>query len=205
MGGVRSTARRERERERHRTEILEAARKIMDRRGLTGLTIEEVARETEFAVGSIYRHFRSKEELIDLLVVHVFEPLCEEVEAVAASDEPFEAQLVAALTGTMAHLREDLPLLQAFQASGGGMPAPVSEVSQRMQLARERILAAFEAIVARGQAEGVLPPGDPRPMTIGLLGVLSGVHRWCAWGFGPEAVEPAELCRRVFLDGFRVR
>jgi AcrR family transcriptional regulator len=205
VGSDRRPTRRERERERHRLEILDAARKIMDARGLPGLTIEDVARETEFAVGSIYRHFRSKEELVDLLVVHVFEPLCEELEEIAGGDDPFEEKLDAAIGATLVHLRDDLPLLQAFHASGGGLPAPVSVVSERMQQARERVLAAVETIVVGGQREKVLLPGDPRRMTIVVMALLSGVHRWWTWGFGASTVEPAALVRTAFLDGFRRR
>jgi AcrR family transcriptional regulator len=203
MAGSERPSRRERERERHRVEILEAARKVMDARGLSGLTIEEVAREAEFAVGSIYRHFRSKEELVELLAVHVAEPLIEELDAVA--DGSFEVRLDAALATVLAHLREDLPLLQAFHASAGGMPLPGSAAGERMRTMRERLFAAMEAIVVRGQAEGVLPAGDPRPMTLALVSLLFGVHRWSAMGLGRADLDLADLVRRAFLEGFRVR
>jgi AcrR family transcriptional regulator len=82
--------RRERERDRHREEILDAALRVLSARGIDGLTIEGVAREAEFAVGSIYRHFSSKEEMVESLFVHLTQPLFSEVEALAAASDPFE-------------------------------------------------------------------------------------------------------------------
>jgi TetR/AcrR family transcriptional regulator len=67
-------SRRERERLRHRDEILQAARLIVAKKGIDGLTIEEIARKAEFAVGSIYRYFASKEDLLDVLLVELARP-----------------------------------------------------------------------------------------------------------------------------------
>ena len=78
-------SRRERERDRHREEILDAALRVLSSRGMDGLTIEAVAREAEFAVGSIYRHFASKEEMVESLFVHLTQPLFAEIEALATA------------------------------------------------------------------------------------------------------------------------
>ncbi|MCB9683995.1 MAG: TetR/AcrR family transcriptional regulator [Alphaproteobacteria bacterium] len=197
--------RRERAREQHRREILEAARRVVEARGLSGLTIEEVAKEAEFAVGSIYRHFRSKEELMELLVVHLAEPLADELTELVAAGGRFEDLLPAVAETTFGHLREDLPLLQAFHASAGSLPLPSTSVGARMADARERFVVAMEAVIALGQAQGVLPPGEPRPMTLALVGLISGLNRWATYGFPPGDVEPAALVVRTFLDGWRLR
>jgi AcrR family transcriptional regulator len=47
-------SRRERERLARRREILEAARKVFAARGYEGSTLDEVAREAEFAKGTLY-------------------------------------------------------------------------------------------------------------------------------------------------------
>ncbi len=57
-------SRREREREAHRREIMEAAVRIFARKGFAASTMEEIAYEAEFSKGAVYLHFGSKEELI---------------------------------------------------------------------------------------------------------------------------------------------
>ncbi len=61
--------RRERERERHRQEILEAALRVFARAGYHRATMQAIAKEAEFAVGTIYRFFPSKKALYEALVM----------------------------------------------------------------------------------------------------------------------------------------
>lgn len=45
-------------------ELIEAAGKILTTSGVGGLTIKNLAKEMKFTEGAVYRHFRSKEEVI---------------------------------------------------------------------------------------------------------------------------------------------
>ncbi|MEZ4242118.1 MAG: TetR/AcrR family transcriptional regulator, partial [Myxococcota bacterium] len=189
--------RRERERLRHRAEILAAARRIVEEKGLLGLTIEEVARQAQFAVGSIYRHFRGKDELVEMLMVRISEPICADAEAVAAAGGTFDEQLYHVVRSLYLHLEEDLPLLKAFHA---GTP-PGTEVGERLLKMRIRYVEAVERVIVAGQAEGVLRPGDPRPLTVALLGTVSGFVRWGALALTERPSDPAAALCAQFLDG----
>lgn len=46
------------------TKIIEAAGKIITNAGISGLTIKNLAKEMEFSEAAVYRHFKSKEEII---------------------------------------------------------------------------------------------------------------------------------------------
>jgi AcrR family transcriptional regulator len=52
-----------------RDRILAAARKAFERRGLEGLSLREVAAKVGITPMAIYRHFKSKEALVDALVL----------------------------------------------------------------------------------------------------------------------------------------
>ncbi len=71
--------RRERERERHRREILEAALRVFARAGYHRATMQAIAREAEFAVGTIYRFFPSKKALYEALVMEEAQKFHQEV------------------------------------------------------------------------------------------------------------------------------
>ena len=45
-------------------EIIEAAGRILTVSGISGLTIKNLANEMKFSESAIYRHFKSKEEII---------------------------------------------------------------------------------------------------------------------------------------------
>lgn len=51
-----------------RTEILKQAKQIMLNEGYNALTIRAVAKECNFAVGTIYNYFRTKDELLAQLI-----------------------------------------------------------------------------------------------------------------------------------------
>jgi len=58
----------------HREHILKAAMSLVEKSGMEGLTMEEVARVAGFSVGSLYNYFRSKDELaVELLVLKTAE------------------------------------------------------------------------------------------------------------------------------------
>ncbi len=55
--------RREREKQKRRQEILDAAKKVFAGRGFKGATIEEIAAEAELSTGTLYLYFKSKDEI----------------------------------------------------------------------------------------------------------------------------------------------
>ena len=55
--------RREREKQRRRSEIIDAAERVFFAKGYIQATMDEVAQEAELSKGAIYLYFRSKEEL----------------------------------------------------------------------------------------------------------------------------------------------
>ena len=61
--------RREREQLRHRRGMLEAALKLFAEKGYHSVSMNEIAQEAEFAVGTLYKFFENKEALYKALVL----------------------------------------------------------------------------------------------------------------------------------------
>jgi AcrR family transcriptional regulator len=60
--------RRQREKDRRRLEIVEAAEKVFSQKGYEATTVEDIASAAELSKGTIYLYFESKEELHDAIV-----------------------------------------------------------------------------------------------------------------------------------------
>jgi AcrR family transcriptional regulator len=60
-------------------EILAAARKLMEQRGLEAVTMEEIAGAAGVAKGTIYLYFPSKDDLIQALITQVGESLLRDI------------------------------------------------------------------------------------------------------------------------------
>ena len=58
-----------------RQEIIDAARKIISNKGFENLTVRQIAGELRVTDGALYRHFKSKKEIISLLIDSVEDTL----------------------------------------------------------------------------------------------------------------------------------
>src|SRR5256714_3971985 len=73
---------------RNRKRVLEAARRCMARKGLDA-QIEEIARAAGVGVGTVYRHFPTKEHLVEALAMARFERLAELAREALATEDPW--------------------------------------------------------------------------------------------------------------------
>lgn len=72
-------------------EIVDAARKIISSKGTKSLTTREIAKALRITDGALYRHFKSKKEIISLLIDDIEESLLSAIEtAVNKSSGPLE-------------------------------------------------------------------------------------------------------------------
>ncbi len=60
--------RREREKNKHKEEILEAALRLFSEKGFHNVSMQQIAEKSEFGVGTIYNFFESKEALFEELM-----------------------------------------------------------------------------------------------------------------------------------------
>lgn len=197
--------RRERERLRHRQEILDAARQIVADRGIEGVTVEQVAKQADFAVGSIYRHFSSKEELILAVVGDFADDMFEEMAAVAAEPGPYLERLDKFIRLSLQHQSECQPLFEALMTLPGQLPAPGSDTRARMMAMHQRFLGSLDTMVGLGEQAGVLRSGARMSNAIALGALLHGYAKVTCLGDLALPFDPAEEVKRSFLDGARAR
>ena len=83
--------RRERERLGHRREILEAALELFSEKGFHNVSMQEIAHNAEFAIGTLYKFFENKEDLYKALVLEQSEKFHNAlVQAIEESDDEIE-------------------------------------------------------------------------------------------------------------------
>ena len=90
--GAAGSTRRERDRELHRREILEAAERIFVRNGFGKTTMEEIARTANFSTGALYNFFPNKDELCIEVIRKLTEDLIAEFESdILSQKDPLDA------------------------------------------------------------------------------------------------------------------
>jgi AcrR family transcriptional regulator len=193
--------RRERERQRHRQEILDAALKVVAQRGIDGVTVEQVAKEADFAVGSIYRHFRSKDELVQELFAALSTRFLDDLEAIVRGPGPFGEKLEHVVQFAYDRQIEIQPVLQAFFATPGPLPEPGSPTGDQLSAIKRRHLAAFGSLVGLGQDAGAIGEGDRVSMALALTGLITSYARAEAIYGQAYAGDAAGEVVRIFLGG----
>jgi AcrR family transcriptional regulator len=176
---LRADARRNRER------ILGAARRECAEHG-SSVQMDEVARAAGVGIGTVYRHFPTKEALLEALVAEKYRVAVENARAALEIDDPWES-FADMLRRNAEVMARDATLRDALTRLGPDAPAAPEGRAQLEEIGGR--------IMARAQAAGVMR-ADVGVEDIGLL--LSGL---CA-----SMAHPGELWRRhleLLLDGLR--
>jgi len=87
------TDRREREKQRRRTQILEAAKTLVLREGVFAVSVQRIAEVAELSVGTIYLYFKGKEEIFAVLQEEILNMLYGEIETAAGREGSCEEKL----------------------------------------------------------------------------------------------------------------
>jgi AcrR family transcriptional regulator len=69
-------------------EIIEAAGKILTSSGVSGLTIKNLAKEMQFSESAIYRHFKSKEDIIVAMLDYLADSIDERLSNLNNTADP---------------------------------------------------------------------------------------------------------------------
>jgi AcrR family transcriptional regulator len=194
-------SRKERERLRHRREMLEGAEKVFARGGYHGATIQEVAEEAEFSVGALYNMFENKEDIYAQLLEMRIEDFCEgvyaRIEAATGILEKVRAVIEAKLD-FFQHHRQFLRIFSNLGTDGGAAgPSLATEKSRRLHLDyQERLMD----IVSEGMRQGVFAGSSALLLVLSLEGTTNAVlGRWVQAGDTElEEIEPSDVERLVF-------
>jgi len=151
---------------RNRKRVLDAARRCMAREGLDA-QIEEIARTAGVGIGTVYRHFPTKEHLVEALAMARFERLAELAREALESDEPW------------AGFEQFMRTSAAIQSDDRALSEVLTSRPETMARAAESvdILGLVSELMGRGQAAGVIrADADPRDVPM-LMCALAGAHR----------------------------
>lgn len=185
--------RRERERQGYRQEILNAAEQVFGRKGYHNATIEEIAQEAGFAVGTIYNFFTGKDKLYAEAILRIAENFIETFEQkVADNPEP-----LAAITALI-NFR-----LEHFEQHRGFFRVAFDTVHSRLDTRRsfpdecrpiyDRYIQSLNEIFSRGIETGVFEDRDPLSLTLCLDGIINAfVGHWAgqeSFVFTPQQAE----------------
>jgi AcrR family transcriptional regulator len=184
-----------------RLEILKSAAAAFRRRGYHGASVEEIARALRMTKGSLYYHFRDKEEILFVLHDWSVDLLLEKLAEVEKEDAPPDAKLRRLVQAFVHMIIDELhgtALTMDLQALA---PARLRRVIAK----RDRFDRGLRRIVQEGMDEGVFARGDAKLAAFAVLGAVNWITRWYDPGGPKGSDEIGRAMAAMVLDGLRRR
>lgn len=176
---------------RNRAKVLEVARQAFSTEG-TAVPLDDIAARAGVGAGTVYRHFPTKESLIQAVLLSRVEGLVERARTLAETQPPDRA-LEMFVYDMLYEGGEKRDLIDALTDIGVDPDAAVTGAYAELH----RVLA--EVLERAQRAETVRADIDADDLMALLTGVLVALHR------GPRHPQFPQRSLAVLLDGLRHR
>ena len=187
----------------HRAQAIRAAASVFSEKGFHGATTKDIAERLGIKQGSLYYYFRSKEEALEEVCLFGIRDYVLRMDQIAASDQPFEAKLMAVLTSHLSSYRARNEALKVHNDERLYLP---SGKRTRLKELGTHYREKLEHIFEEGVADGTLR--DSLDCHFAAQSVIGICNAW-----GDIIVRDPDLdmfaviqkCADLLLDGFRER
>jgi AcrR family transcriptional regulator len=181
-------------------QIIDHARKLFSRGGFRETSLQDVADQLGLTRPAFYYYFKSKDELLWRLIGNLGDEVIEMAKPIVESPEP-PATKLGKLMAT--HVRTFLNNADAFNIYIAERHL-LGKVRHRRMRKNERAYVDLAAgVIAEGQRAGDFRDGDPRLLTLLVLGLANSVLRWYRPN-GPAGIDTiATTVSELAVSGLR--
>jgi AcrR family transcriptional regulator len=137
----------------HRQEAIKAAAVVFADKGFHGASTKDIAAHLGIKQGSLYYYFKSKEEALGEVCRFGIEDYVRRMTKIAATDQPFEAKLMATVTSHLSSYRERNEALKVYNDERLYLPKEKRKSLKRMGSSYRQLL---EKIFEEGVRTGAL-------------------------------------------------
>jgi TetR/AcrR family transcriptional regulator, cholesterol catabolism regulator len=190
-----------------REQILDAAAKVLARRGYTGTSLAEIAEEVGIAgAGSLYYHFESRDQLVEEVlrrgVKVAFEQSRRAVAGLPAGARPLD-RLKAAIRAQMLAVLVVSDYARATSRSTGQVPA---EMWARINADFRRYGRFYDQLIAAAMNAGEIDPKvDRSALRMLVVGAINWAPEWFRKSGKSSAEDVADLLVRMMIRGVGAR
>lgn len=144
-------SRKEKERLRQRRDMLDAALSLFAEKGYHNVSMQEVAEKAEFAIGTLYKFFKNKEDLYKSIVLEQAEKFDQACLCAFAESDDEVVQLRNFLQTKGGIFRDNLPFLRLYITESRGVSFDIrTGLYKEVRLKYEHILARLASIFESG-------------------------------------------------------
>ena len=159
----------------HRQDAIRSAAAVFAERGYHGSSTRDIAEHLGIKQASLYYYFKSKkEEALAEVCLYAMRDYAQQMDTIAATDQPFEAKLIATVTAHVSKYREHNGALKVYHAERLYLPKAKREKLYQLGSGyRKKLEKIFEEGIRTG---AVRKTTDCRFATLTVIGMCN------AWG-----------------------
>jgi AcrR family transcriptional regulator len=177
MAETTKPSRRQRERQRHRDEIVDAAMRLFSEKGFHNVSMQEIAAEAEFATGTIYNFFDSKEALYREIMNEVADNVLSLVTPILESNADEQEKLAGFIRASILVFRENSAAIRLFLRANQGPLANIgtAHFSETAVEVHDTLQTKLRQVYAAGVRKGTFRALDPRVVALALDAALRAI------------------------------
>jgi AcrR family transcriptional regulator len=198
-----SIERKERERQLRREDILNAAERVFAARGFHAANVSEIAKEAQYATGTVYLYFKDKEDIYRALIEKGLDDFLSCVqEKTQKLTDPVE-KLRCFLAEKFRFFQAHRDFFKLYIVEGNSFQSAFTGEKRQECLAKHmRIVEISSAIIREGQQAGIFKPFDPKELAFMFGGLSNYLMMKSIFEDSAESIETkTDLVMDVFLKG----
>jgi AcrR family transcriptional regulator len=167
-------SRKEREYQARREEILRAAERIFAQNGFHNTTVAELAKESEFAIGTIYQFFKHKEELYYTMMIEKFELLYSTLLTEVGKNTKCFEKLNCLVEVVLSFIEQNVDFFKIFTWELNVLNSNM-EHKLKDQLINKHFayIKLISDVITEGLQEGVFKEGNANDLSTALVGMMN--------------------------------
>jgi AcrR family transcriptional regulator len=211
---IEKLSRKEKEYLFRRKEILEAAFRLFVVKGYSGVSMQEIAAESEFSIGTLYNFFANKEELFLTMVEEKFTESRQFIERKVAEKVDAFDKLCSAVEAELEFIESNRGFFTFFVVARGRGESEAQmdihekigevhmDIHEKIEEHFERHIEFLQGLIDACKREHYLKELDSRKLALTLIGIINAwIFNWLK---GPEDIalrEQKEHIMDLFLNG----
>lgn len=184
--------------ETRKREIIEAARKLIYKKGSEHVTVNNIAKEVKISEAAIYRHFRNKKEILSFLARHITESLVQDIDSAARSDLSYPDNIGGILKSHLSKIEQKRGV--SFQVIAEIISFGDKKLNKQVYDDIQNYLQRFRELLDNGIKEGLIREDiDSEATALLLFVMIQGlVNTWALSNYSFDLTERYDTLWNIF-------
>jgi TetR/AcrR family fatty acid metabolism transcriptional regulator len=196
-------SRKEREYLAHREEILSAAEKVFAAKGFFPTTMSDIARRAEFGTGTLYKYFKSKEELYFTLIDAKVEEINRLVKTELSQRNSAVERIKKVLQLQFEFIERNRDFFRIYVSERSRFEWTVKDdLGKGLHEKMVSYIDILSEVIRQGIKKGEFRSMDPRDLAHALVGIVNSfVFEWLISREPYPLVSKLDTVLEIFLGG----